>query len=158
MASDITTASDFTTPNMKPASGEIMDSVWGHKISENTGYLYYKYPQQLASWTMTDHSDSASVAQEPNGTIWFVKTPHSTMTGTVFGTSSANDTSTYDVQVNGVSIVSESWSANSFTVSVNYDISSLTDGVWYPITWQASAFQLNSRYRSVSNSLWGTTT
>lgn len=42
MASDIGTNASFTTTNMKPASGEQVDSLWGQNTADNAGYSYYR--------------------------------------------------------------------------------------------------------------------
>lgn len=42
MASSISTAAAFTTTNMKPASGEQIDSLWGQNIADNSGFNFYK--------------------------------------------------------------------------------------------------------------------
>lgn len=39
MATSFGSAASFTFGNMKPASGEQIDSLWGQNIADNTGYL-----------------------------------------------------------------------------------------------------------------------
>lgn len=39
MASNIGSDAGFTSTNMKPASGEQVDSLWGQNVADNTGYL-----------------------------------------------------------------------------------------------------------------------
>jgi len=157
MASSIDNTSDFSTGNMKPASSEIIDAVWGQKLAENTGYLYYKYPQLLCSWSTTEAEGDGGVNDGLSGTHWFVKTPHDTMVGTISGTSNAAEANGVVIKINGVQIASENWSTKTFATAIQYDISGLTDGQWYEVTWTHGNIT-TGRNRSTSVSLWGTTT
>lgn len=42
MATNIGTSAVMTTANMKPASGEQIDALWGQNMADNTGYTYYR--------------------------------------------------------------------------------------------------------------------
>ena len=158
MATDLDNSADFTNTNMKPEADDIIDATWGQNIAENTGYLYYKFPMHLASWVTTESEGDGAVKSGASGTLWFVKTPHSTMVGTISGTSNANDSGGYVVKVNGVQIVSENWSTGVFATSISHDISGLTNGLWYKITWATADFNAAGKTRASSNTLWGTTT
>lgn len=82
MASNIGTNAQFTTSNMKPASGEQLDALWGQNIADNTGHLLYRpyfVPAPCMHFSGTNNSSSRPVSY---GTTWFFKTPgHNTLYG-----------------------------------------------------------------------------
>jgi hypothetical protein len=155
MASDITSTSEFTTGNMKPVSGEIIDSVWGQKMAENTGYLFFNRPHMYVSFSNSEKA-AGGVLDGANGTLFFAKTSHSLMQGTVSLTAdgSSNDLLVY---VNGTEIVSESFINGKVNVGISYDISSLTEGQVYELGWNTDFFTGGASVRTSSVSLWGTT-
>lgn len=150
MANDITNSNSFTESNMKPDSGEIIDAVWGQKIAENTGYVYYE-PKLLCSFT-------AGLEQENtiSGTFWTKKLPSFTnITGTFFGTMSTAPSIPYNnLWIDGTLVASQT-STGVSNLAVNWDATYQTDGVDFPIQWQM-ADSSAAVWGAMTVSLWGT--
>lgn len=136
MASNIGTASSFTTTNMKPASGEQIDALWGQNISDNSGYNYYKQIpmsawddaglSNLRAWTFTKGPAHSAIK-------WLGRGQHGTtgvqqMIMWVWGTAGT-------VANNGAGAVLTATHSDTMTTQQfqrhDLDISSLADGVSY---------------------------
>ena len=151
MASDITSSSSFTESNMKPDSGEIIDAVWGQKIAENTGYVYYE-TKLLCSFTANLSINTTS------GTFWTKKLPsYNNIVGTFFGTMSAAPASPYNnLWIDGTKVASQTITG-ALSLAVDWDASFQTNGVDFPISWQMQNGAASIDYGAMSASLWGTT-
>lgn len=151
MASDITISNTFSNVNMKPASSEIIDVVWGQKMAENTGYLYYE-PKLLCSFT-------AGLEQQNtvSGTFWTKKMPsYTNITGTFFGTMSSAPLSPYNnLWIDGTLVASQTLTGVS-NIAINWDATYQSDGVDFPIQWQM-ADSSAAVWGAMTASLWGTT-
>jgi hypothetical protein len=71
MASNIASTAGFTSANMKPASGEQIDALWGQNIADNTGQLRAR-PLPIYGWAKhTDYTTSTldTTASEIDQTV-----------------------------------------------------------------------------------------
>lgn len=139
MASTIGTNAQFATTNMKPDNGEQIDSLWGQNIADNTGYLFYK-PEVIPGFSV--HMKPNSSQDTPTaGTQWFCKRAgHSSLAGsfTFIGSSTGLTTAyTATMYVNGTLVKGTGFATlakHTVAGSVVFDISSLTPGMFYPLS------------------------
>jgi len=147
MASNIGTNAQFATTNMKPDNGEQIDSLWGQNIADNTGYVYYRdIPCVEFSRGVVVSTESLTAANQfTQGTKWFKKTPaHNRIVGSYCLTGSAASGNTRTVATfyspTGAVIKGDSTPSSTglqTTVgSVVLDISSLTNGSYYQISFK----------------------
>lgn len=149
MADSILTTAVFSTAYMKPAAGggEIIDALWGRKLADNTGYVYYR-PIKIAAmggigveakgrWQTDEGFSNLSYT----GTVLFQKlSGMNTLTGTARGgvsyTTTGSTAGTVTGKINGDTIFSFTNPSGGTTFATNFtkSISSLTDGNWYEIT------------------------
>ena len=76
MANNIDSSAAFATAVMKPVSGEVLDAIWGRKVADNTGYLFYNMPLkagQLGGVGFTGSMGGLTWGQ--SGTTRFQKMP-----------------------------------------------------------------------------------
>ena len=139
MAQTIPTNAAFSTAYMKPDPDDVGDALWGQKIADNTGFLYYRTQKEfeisagLQGVFLT--SGGAPVFNQV-GTTFFIKTTgRGTLSGTCFGSCSSGGTA--KAWVNGALIVNFENTGTSFGTAWTVDISGLTDGVKYPISYAA---------------------
>lgn len=153
MASNITTANTFETGNMKPDSGEIIDSTWGQKIAENTGYLYYDSHPLLCNWAANITFKGADYDPfDDDGTFFVKKTPgYNTIEGTFWGTQ--NGAVTFDVEIDGTSVISSG--ATSVKTGFSWDASNVTDLANFEVTYTTNSIQ-DDDYIRHSCTMWGT--
>ncbi len=139
MADSILTSAAFATAFMKPVPGETIDAIYGRKIADNTGFLYYRIQKEFELHGGYSWESSSSFSQyflKQAGTTYFIKTPgRNTLSGTCFGTVSS--TGFVSVSVNGTSILSFSGAGTAFGTAWSKDISGLTNDVKYPVSFSA---------------------
>lgn len=135
MPSNITTSAAFTTGNMKPSAGEQIDALWGQNLADNTGYLYYRKPL-VCSFGGVGPCSSISLAGTYQGTAYFQKYPEfDHLVGSYVGTTSASGE--LFGWVDGVAVFSHSGAGSNWARGTSFDISSLTDGQWYTVSFMA---------------------
>lgn len=136
MASDIGTTAGFTTANMRPASGEQIDALWGQNISDNTGFMYYlPWPGPTIS-----HTNGTNDLTDYRGTYYFQKRAGmGTFIGSMNGTvhSSGADV-TVKLWVNGSNLYSLTTSASgtAFKGGLYYYMTGLSNGSFYEVSYQ----------------------
>lgn len=134
MASSIGTLAAYNYANMKPASGEQLDALWGQNIADSSGYNYYhEIPIPMYTNTAQLNTFFFTKRASHNGLKWVGRGQHGTSgvqisymwvwdhTGTVAGGGAAsllNATNTVTMNSGG-------------TQRFDMDISTLTDGVQY---------------------------
>lgn len=134
MASDITNSSTFSTTNMQPASGEIIDAVWGKKIAENTGKLKFDSKPNLLSWNSSIFTPSGQTSYSPSGTFVLTKTEAFTnVVGTWTGTQSTSGAKVMRVIIDGTTVVSNA--SNISTETINWDATFVSDDVDFKVVW-----------------------
>ena len=143
MAQNIQTNAAFSTAYMKPDPDDVGDALWGQKIGDNTGWLYYK-PEKVADFHAVGlfTGSDFNIPMDANGTTWFRKYPNkNTLFGTYGGTNST--LGTCEGSIAGSSIFAIHNSGIRFLNSFSMDISGLTNGSWYPINVHVASRQLS---------------
>lgn len=131
MASNIGTNGTFTTSNMKPASGEVIDALWGQNLGDNLGYLFHK-EEQLPGVELTSGGNKLYLytfkKSAAHNAIRFKSRGKSGTQGTI--------TESYELAntEGGATILSGTWTHGRGTGIVfmqDFNISSLGDGTNY---------------------------
>jgi len=152
MAQSIVNTAAFSTAYMKPDPDDVGDALWGQKIADNTGWLFFR-PHKVADFgglgvKIDTNADSSSIGTWYQiATTRFRKEPGlDTIWGTAKGTVTSSGPTSYGTviaHINGVQIFNYH-SGENFATSISYDISGLTNGVWYEISAQANVRPSNS--------------
>lgn len=131
MASNIGTTAVFTTANMKPASGEQIDALWGQNIADNTGKLYYR------KFFGPSFFFSQSDARNYNGTFFFEKQPGMVnFMGSLVGTHDTGAT-IGTILMNGTAIFTKTFSGGTlYSQSIGTSLSGISDGAFVPVVFQ----------------------
>lgn len=139
MATNIGTNPAFTTANMKPASGEQIDALWGQNIADNTGYCYEReitvplYSQVTVTnifyfRKQASHNAIRIAARGKDGTTGAIES---------YVRFFADGTTTSDGNENLTGTKSYTMAAN-ITSKYDVDISSLTNGSHYYLKYTSS--------------------
>ncbi len=147
MADSILTTAAFATAFMKPVPGETIDAIYGRKIADNTGYLYYK-PEKIADFSGNSFYYADSSKKTWTGTsIGYKYDNKNTVFGTVAGTlffSAGTGTWTASFTANGTTLYATSSHQVSgpvqivFATSYSCSVSSLSSGAVIPIIYSAA--------------------
>jgi hypothetical protein len=133
MASNILSSAAFTSANMKPASGEQLDAVWGQNIADNSGYLRYRKQLACSLGGIGININGPSTVGTYQGTTYFPKfAEYNHLVGSYAGTTSS--TGNLVGRVDGTLIFNHVGAGSLYATSINMDISHLTNGNWYPIS------------------------
>ncbi len=140
MASNIGTLSGFTTANMKPASGEQIDALWGQNVADNTGFLYYMDRPACHGRLEIIPMTVASSTEDRRGTWYFVTPPvprYLKGTTTLYKSDTTSDPVYGSIYINGVlahGIGRLAASSSGTSGGYSYDISGLTANTIYSIS------------------------
>lgn len=153
MATDIDNTSSFSKVNMKPEVDEETTALWAQNIADNTGYLY-NLPVPLLNFLIATKEQYTS-----KGTFKFMKDARfNTIVGTSIGTWETSQVAGFSgtVFVDAIRM----WgtiaaTVTSATLGTTIDVSSLTDGQVYDISFRYSSGN-NAEDYSFAQTFWGT--
>jgi hypothetical protein len=133
MASNIGTDALFTTPNMKPASGEQVDALWGQNIADNTGFLYFR---KVFGPYFGFSQPASAAAGTYRGTHYFEKSlGKATFLGSFIGSVSTGNP-IFSIHMNGTSIFSDNATGTLYNAAIGTVLTGISNGAMVEVGWR----------------------